>query len=446
MKHREYLYSSYADLLSTECDSDPVLLSLVHDLDAFATKNPPAILASSIESALRARQRQNARKHLNRIVAADQRAANSEWLPAIRERRHFWPSGARVGLVAFLATVLFSLGITVYAIAFLTGHQGNAHMDVFSVPRHLSPTPVPSPIASPTYDGDIPKAVVGLEHLEAAGMGKEVNLSETKDGYTVNLGWVYADGNQVLIRYSISPSSTESGLKVDIGWPITLSDDQGRVYPTIEGGEQTSNLRGPSAIFALFDTRGLDVVPSMLNLHLTVNLEGSTDLSQIRKTITPGATPPKFERKALAGPFEFVFSVPFIPARVERIAQSLEVEGQSVTLDEFRISPAEARAIIHFNPQSRYANLDWRPTLHLSAGAWTEELDLQGNIRAGGITPMGGPLGDGQWYYSWNSIPYNTQETWNISVTRLIGYDTELKPQIYLDGPWNFKVDLPPAK
>jgi hypothetical protein len=285
----------------------------------------------------------------------------------------------------------------------------------------------------------------GIGHLEAMGLGNEVNLSQTVNGYTLSVGWVYADGNVVFIRYDINPSSTEDGL-LDINiWPIELRDDKGTLLPIISGGESTGTRHNRGLTYGVFDASHVADTSASLNLRLTTSLEGRTSASESRKRITPGVGTIRIDQQTVAGPFIFDFTVPFIPARVAHVEESVTVNGSTVTLEEFRVSVAEAWAIVHITTPSEQPNLEWRPTLDLAVGDWFPGLETYG-VKFHGPIGSGMPVGSGQWASHWRGIPYRSQEEWTVTITELTGWDANLGPQVVLKGPWTFKVTLPPAE
>ncbi len=294
-----------------------------------------------------------------------------------------------------------------------------------------------------------PTVSIGVEHLQASGLGKDVHLSQTVDEYTVTLDWVYADGNDVLVRYSISPSATGSGLYAAIAPPVELRDEGGRLLPTIAGGLQTGSRQGMGPTYAVFDAAGIKGAPASLKLRLTLHVQGRTSFADMRTrvaaaTTTPGSVVRPPEKGALAGPFTFEFTVPFIPARVAHPNESVTQQNVTVTLDELRVAPSEARATVRYAHPEKPAGLDWRPTMSLEVGNRRDGMDTQGNLRIG-MGARGGPTDDGRWYNSWPAIPSDSPEIWKVSVTELIGYDAQLDPQVTVSGPWTFQVDLPQA-
>jgi hypothetical protein len=272
-------------------------------------------------------------------------------------------------------------------------------------------------------------------------MGKRLDLSQSANGYTVTIKWVYADGNQVIVLNEVSPAYTSDGRHVTTGYDIQLRDSKGTLFPTITGAMQAKSNEGWGPMYSVFDASGVTGSPASLDLRLTLHLEGRSLPGENR---TSGTEPPKPYREELTGPLTFDFSVPFIPARVARPARTVSVDGIAVTLDEFRVAPSEARAIIRFNRPREHTDLQWRPKMDLKVANWSPGMDPQGQQRTGSVA-SGGPMADGRWWYSWTSIPHQVEEPWTITVTELIGYDPELEPQVALAGPWTFQVTLPSA-
>jgi len=424
MKDKQYLLSKYPDLLAA--DSDQELLRLVQGLDRLATAEvPPQHVATSIETSLRERSTQIGRQLLDaRLSSSSALAPGRREVSMAQPVRgwRLWLPAAGMGLAVALLLLLFSAGDGKVAVAPVSGN------------------PSPTPLSLRPDD-----SIDGIRHLEAMGLGNLVNLSQTIDGYALSIGWVYADGNVLYIRYDVSPSSIQGG-SLDINpSPMELRDDKGTILPAISGGETVFDRYNPRLIYGSYDASKLANTSADLNLRLTTSLEARTSMSERRKRVTPGVGTIRMERETVAGPFTFDFSVPFIPARVAPVKQAATVNGITVTLEEFRVSVAEAWATVQFNPPSEHTSLDWRPTIDLSVGEWFPGLPTYG-VKFHGPQGSSMPLEGGRYRVSWRGIPYKSQEDWTITVPELTGYDGTLGPQVVLKGLWTFKVTLPPAE
>lgn|GEM_PF-2258387 len=436
---QRYLSGKYPDLLDGE--PDPDLLRLVYGLEAMAVSyEPPQRLAKSLDRALKEKLTQvTAPAIAMHDTVLPNATPKKEWkstgkfIPS-HTRRALWLPTTRLVWALVMMALLVGGGAAA-AVILTLGHDRDKQS--LSVVSHLTATPV-QPLNGP---------YVGVEHLEAAGMGRKVNLSQTVNGYTVTIDWVYADGNQVIVRHNVTPSHTEDGLRVGAG-PMKLTDDKGWSFPN-RGGVQVGANDWSSPRYVMFDTShlfgapGSVPSPSRLNLRLTTGLVASRRASETRKTATPATMPATWERRTLSGTFTFDFSVPVMPVRIAKVGKSMTANGATVTLEELRVSPSEARAIGRLQPPNEHADLEWRPTLFLEVGDWYEGLGVIVGERRYDAGASSQSLADGWWAHSWPVVPYERREEWTVIVTRLTGYDPSLEPQIVLDGPWTFKVTLP---
>jgi hypothetical protein len=436
---QRYLSDKYLDLLHGE--PDPDLLRLINGLEGMAASyEPPERIAESIENALMEKRGQ---------VAAPALAMYDKVLPNATPKRELkltgksgpsyirrapWRPATRFGWAVVLMALLVGGGAVASIILAL--EHGRTQQSLSAVSPSTA-TPV-QPLTGP---------YVGVEHLEAAGLGQKVNLSQTVNGYTVTIDWVYADGNQVILRHNVSPSHTEDGLRIGVG-PMKLTDATGKVFPNI-GSIQVHTRDWASPLYAMFDashysgTPGAVSVPATASLRLITGLGASRSPSESRKTATPATMPASWERRTLPETFTFDFKVPVMPVRVAQVGKAVTADGATVTLEELRVSPSEARTIVRLEPPKEDADLEWRPTLYLEVGDWDEDLGIVRGDRRYHAGPSSQPLGGGRWSYSWPVVPYDRREEWTVTVTQLIGYAPGLVPEVVLDGPWTFKATLP---
>ncbi len=314
--------------------------------------------------------------------------------------------------------------------------------------------------------------------IEEAGLGQEVHLSQTLNGFTVTLERVYADANQVLVGFTVrGPSDQRVHLT-----EITLTDDQGTVFPGMLGAGvvNTSDILGVSLppgtqgeVFT-FDASAVQGTPSELKLHLemalwipvtdqhaTPTVEGEMPAQEPQAQITEGesttvmATPAQTMRDAfVAGPFTFAFSVPFIPGRTVEVSHTVEAGGVAITLQRVVVTPSETRAILCFDPPDGGGKA-WTPIAMLDAG--------EGQEVSGGSSSLISGTGEERCHrYGFFASLYNQRGEWTLTVPELVGMDIgglesrinrqadsaallvdAAEFQTRLAGPWVFRFRVP---
>lgn len=151
-----------------------------------------------------------------------------------------------------------------------------------------------------------------------------LNLSQTLEGHTLTLKRAYADGHGLVIvvaadaEYLGKPFMYESH----------LTDSEGNEYPdpgqSLDQPDTNLSFKLPSNV----------VLSSLLHLHLDLGVTGR------RIPDHEGGPPimPVFE--APTGPFKFDFSIPYFPARLVEINQTVMSEANSLTLERLSITPS----------------------------------------------------------------------------------------------------------
>ena len=343
------------------------------------------------------------------------------------------------------------------------------------------------------------------QHIEEAGLGQEVHLSQTLNGFTVTLERVYADANQIVVGFIVSGPPDQ---KVHLT-RITLSDDRGTEFRGMVGaGTDASGTLGVSVSLPpgtggevfVFDASPVQGRPSELELYLEVELwatelhstptakgetpaqpvqeESGAQMAEDRRAIVM-ATPAQTMRDVrIVGPFTFDFSVPFIPGRTIKVHQTVEAAGVAARLEQVVVTPSETRAILCFEPPDG-DHRKWIPIATLDTG---DEQDLSGIVK---------PLSGATWYVQSGRLRFKADESvsavdetekegcyrysflaslqdqreWTLTVTELVGTDIErLEAQILrqadsgvvtmdaaeaaefqtrLAGPWVFRFGVP---
>lgn len=289
----------------------------------------------------------------------------------------------------------------------------------------------------------------GTEHIEESNLGTEVDLSQTINGQTVTVKRVYADANRIVVGFTIASAKDTPGVARIEASEMKLTDERGTLFP---GGVETGSgvEAGTAGYVASFDASALRDAPSALKLHLVTNLTAlylpdapapTPVRSRDGSTTSVQAMPVRTE--VVAGPFNFSFSVPFIPGRVAEVQQTVEASGVAVTLERLVVTPSETRVFLRYDAPNGESELEW-----LSIVA----LEINGQAR--GTDTIQGPrqLEDGRWIYRLHAALYDEQREWTVKVNELVGMDPlpMIKPgesigQKRLGGPWVFNIEVPPA-
>ncbi len=175
-------------------------------------------------------------------------------------------------------------------------------------------------------------------HIEEAGLAQELDISQTIGNVTVRLERAYADGNVVLVGYTVSGPQeryfTRGG---------ELITDEGQALPPlfgmgfVPGSERIMSEWRPSdrvAYLAGYDASLIKGEPPYLNLTLDI---------QVSDPPFPGKPLPSFESCT------FDFTVPFARANRIVIEQTVEKSGVAITLDRIEITPWATMAVFRFS-------------------------------------------------------------------------------------------------
>lgn len=252
----------------------------------------------------------------------------------------------------------------------------------------------------------------GLRAVDEAQQGIELNLSQTIEGYTVEVQWAHADANRVSVGFTVS---TDDDVEYTNLSPLhlVLTDDSGNTFPLSGGfGSGTENNVGGNVYS--FDLSVLDEVPETLNLRLEMDIEVVTAL---RRTQMPT---PDWDAWAEGpyGPFVFEFSLPTSPSRVYAEPQTVQASGIDVTLREFVITESQTQAVVCFEiPDPAYH--DWSPIVFLR---------LNGENPIGEDVAGGSSKRDEEGCYRtfYNTSLYHLQGEWTVEVSELVGMKTQL--------------------
>jgi hypothetical protein len=308
----------------------------------------------------------------------------------------------------------------------------------------------------------------GLQHIEQSKLGQELNLSQTLNGITVTLQWVYADANRLVVGFMVNGPEDLPGNHALSPARVTLTDAAGTVFPGLVGYGVTGQSdilkvslpSGEGAYLLTFDAAPIEGEPAELDLQLVMEVE-----TYVVPTPVP-STPDVYEDMgplepvvpmATAGPFTFDFSVPFIPGRTVEVQQTVETAEVAVRLERVVVTPSETRAILCFDPPDG-GSKEWTLITALDTG--------DGQELSGGVcSQLSGTSGEICYRDIYLDALTGRSGTWTLTVTELVGEDiNQLESQILrqadsaavsvdavdaakfqtrLAGPWVFHFVVP---
>lgn len=364
MKDERELYVEYGDLLGSEADPD--LLRLVADLHAASeATQPPAAVAAARERALR--------QHAEQPAAA-RRPPPTWWLPR--------------GMGALAAAVLAAILLTT---------AGYAVVSVLDRVFDLN---------------------AGTRRIATQNLGKEINLSRTVDGYTLTLGRVYADANQIVVSYTVrGPAGRPfTGFTYPLGRSLpTLTGEAGEKFELLVGAN-TGVLAEMSGELLVYNATNVEGKPETLALRLEIPALESTDAGG--------------RSELIGGPFVFDFTVPFEAGRIAEPHQVVESGETSVTLEKVVVTPTGARV--------RLRGIGPNAVVELSVDGANYKLNPPG------ATPLQWHT-DEAWDYFTPAALVDKQGEWLLVVRPgpPVPPDIQPPPPLIQGGPWEFRFVVP---
>jgi hypothetical protein len=244
----------------------------------------------------------------------------------------------------------------------------------------------------------------GLRAVE----GQPLNLSQTVDGYTVNLQWAHADANRVSIGYSISGLEGVEYTNLMPGGTLSLSDSAGNLFPSA-GGIGNAIEDGVGGNVSWFDSTSLETLPDVLDLHLEMDIEVSTAAARTRTPEDPDAW---FEEPI--GPFVFDFSLQTGEQRVIDVQETMTESGVPVTLQRLVISESQTRVEVCFDDPDPAFD-EWLPVVWLFVNG--RDLITEGQTGVGG----GRIEGTNCHFNAYNLALVEETGEWRVEVRQLIG-------------------------
>ncbi len=228
MNAEQYLRNRYPDLL--DGNNDPELVSVVAQLDSLS--RPPAHPEAVSASIGRALHDAASERDSRRLAGASPRGGRWIRLLAGVGRAAAPRRPARRGpRIAGLAAFAIVIAIIVAGLAATLSQMQPSGRTVPGGNDNVLPRPAPAREVPP----DTPSARLAREHVNRAlpafivkqDLGRELNLSQTVDGYTFSVRRVYADRERIVIGYAaIGPRGRELGIDFGGAAP-TFTDAEG---------------------------------------------------------------------------------------------------------------------------------------------------------------------------------------------------------------------------
>lgn len=288
----------------------------------------------------------------------------------------------------------------------------------------------------------------GLKAILEQGLGHEIGISQTIDGYTVTLEWAYADGNRLTLAYTIQgiPGTQYTNLSSDV-YALTLRDsgveipfNQGMTAPIDQNGNavgwgappDTIPTSDRSLVISTYDLSNVDLDgKETLDLRLEVQPYGIT-LQQ--RTLMPIE---RFNemKEGPDEPFTFDFSIDLVDERrVFNTPMTAADQGITIHLTEVNVAPSQTRVRICFAPPDPARQWTAIPRLTTDAG------EVPGG---GGVQPfMGGDQTCSDFTYFAGMYDYTG--AWQFEITELVGFGSGGgNDQQRIAGSWRFEFVVP---
>jgi hypothetical protein len=288
----------------------------------------------------------------------------------------------------------------------------------------------------------------GLRAIYEQGLGHEIGISQTIDGYTVTLEWAYADGNRLTVAYIIAghPGTQYTDLSSDV-YRLRVRDT-GQEIPFLQGMSALIDRNGKGGGWGMsgdvlptsdrslmIRTHDLSAVETggspSLDLHLEVGVYGITLAQRTQMPIE------QFDamKEGPEGLFTFDFSIALVDKqRVFDTPLTALDQDITVTLRRVSVSPSQTRLVICFLPPD-------------PARQWTAIPSLtttQGEVPGGGGVQlfMDGDLTCNDYTYFAGMFEY--RGNWQLAITELVGFGSGGgNDQQRISGSWVFEFVVP---
>lgn len=301
--------------------------------------------------------------------------------------------------------------------------------------------------------GQVVRRDLGTAYVEAANLGRKLDLTQTMNGVTVTVEHAYADVNRIIVGYTIETPAPFAEEHAGIMARLVLADSSGRTYPSRIGvGTGDSGSRVGDHVMS-FDGAGLPPGTTEMTFNLTIpefsasritgSLPTAATPSQDSATASPQRAPTGSEEVRIPGPWRFTVTLPVLSGRVAHVNQTVTAAGIPMTLERVVVSPTETRAYLSFPTPGDLPAEQWQAMARLAVEGW-DSRDKQL-----GPGTSGPPINR---TYS-VSVPASLQDkrgAWTLTVDELLGMpiDGSIGPEGGMDitriaGPWVFTFVVP---
>lgn len=275
---------------------------------------------------------------------------------------------------------------------------------------------------------------IGLIGVYEAALGTDLDLSQTEDGFTVTLGWAYADANRMAITYTITappgPEYTNLSAYPQVAvaqegsTPVEAANQLGRSN-AIEG-TTSSGLQVLSLADILPDTETISVRVEFAVEYVTADRRTQLPMDRFVEMIETVETP-----------FVFEFELP-VNTDLRQLAepQTTTDSDVAITLENVVVSQTQTRLTLCFDePEAArqwtsiaVADVDDDGLLFVYAGTESELVD-EANNRTCDTHLFNRGLAD-------------LTGVWQVNVFELVGFGERGDDQNRIAGDWEFEFVL----
>lgn len=276
----------------------------------------------------------------------------------------------------------------------------------------------------------------GINAVYKGKMVTPVNQTQTIDGVTVTLDWVYADPLRVLVAYT-----TEAGNRKDFRPGTSLSSDSllnGLKVEPVGGVGYVENNTHTSEISALIAP---DLPEGAASIDAQLALRVTDDSALLNATDMPAgaADSPDAKQAQLAlikdlGTLNFKVQIPVTPGHVFAPNQQAEASGVTVTLKRLIVAPSGVRADLCFAPPAD-GEFDWTIVGRVQGSGKNTDGAIQSSSKMAGEQSC-------EPVFFFASLPMDAS-SYTVTMTEVIGLPTAVpdSQQVRIKGPWVFTVD-----